>query len=67
MMSNKQHLTEEGLRHIIDIVFDTPQKKGGERLYTKEELLSVLGNPSKAAALSKSKKKTRAELGPAQL
>lgn len=55
MIDNKEHLTLDGLRRIIDLVFDTPTKKKGNRKYTKADLLSVLGDRQAAAALSKKK------------
>ena len=50
-MKDKQHLNVEGMTRIIERVFITPLKKGNRQL-SKEDLLSVLGNQTKAAELS---------------
>jgi LAGLIDADG endonuclease len=48
LMQQQQHLTNQGLRNIVELVFSVPLKKGGDRLYTKQQLLDVLDDRSKA-------------------
>ncbi len=47
-MQKNSHLNVEGLRLIVERVFDTPLDKGNRQL-KKEELLAILGNQQKAA------------------
>lgn len=51
MMKQRKHLTVDGLRFIVDLVFSTPLKKGGKRHYTHGELMDILADRSKVADL----------------
>ena len=42
MMQEGKHLTPAGLRYIVDLVFATPLKKGGDRRYTKAQLMQII-------------------------
>ena len=58
LMSKRQHLSETGLRNIVEIAYGVETKKAN-RQFTKEELLSVIGNPQRARALADKRRKLR--------
>ena len=58
-MKQRQHLNEQGLRNIVDIVFNTPLKKGGNRQISKEDLITVLGNNMKVLELIGTRRASR--------
>lgn len=59
MKRAKEHLTDNGLKKIIDLVFDNPTKKAN-RQHSKTTLLNVLGDKSKVRALMDSRRKVAA-------
>ena len=59
LMKQRQHLNEQGLRNIVDIVFNTPLKKGGNRQISKEDLITVLGNNMKVLELIGTRRPSR--------
>jgi hypothetical protein len=54
-MIKSEHLTPEGLKQIVELGYTVKNKKSN-RKYTKEELLSVIGDRKKAQELSRSRK-----------
>lgn len=59
-MVKGEHLTPEGLRHIVELGHTVINKKSN-RQYTKDELLSVIGDRQKAQELSRSRRQRRTD------
>lgn len=59
-MIKGDHVTPEGLRNIVELVYTVKTKKSNG-IYTKDELISVIGNRQKAQELSRSRSRRRTD------